>query len=109
MGCGQAVTEARDSRQPRAGLIGGAVISLAFAAFPAVTYLNNLNSDEVSSVVTIAWVVIGLTSCAILAYWAACFGASKTRFTRRDALLTLILALTTGSALSALLWVVGGS
>jgi hypothetical protein len=91
------------------GLIGGAVTALAFAAFPGVTYLNNLNSGETSSTITIAWVVIGLTSCAILAYWAACFGASKTRFTRRDAFLTLILALTTGSALSVLLWVIGGS
>lgn len=98
------MTQTKQPLQPRMGLIAGAIIFLAFSVVPTINYFNTLNEGKTPSAGMIAWVVTGFTTCAILAYWATRFDASKTRFTRRDALLTLVLAVVTGSALSVGLW-----
>ncbi|MEC5151699.1 hypothetical protein RCH22_003340 [Cryobacterium psychrotolerans] len=94
--------------QPRVGLIGGALIFLVGSIAPAVLYFGALNKDERPTVVSVAGIVLGLTSSAILAYWAARFDKSKTGFSKRDGILTVVLACVSGAALSLALWWAAG-
>lgn len=97
-------------KQPRVGLIGGAVIFLVGGIAPTILYFGALSNDERPTIASAMGIVVGFTSSAVLAYWAARFNESKTKFSRRDSYLTAVLALTTGAGISlALWWVAGGA
>lgn len=95
---------ASSAHQPRAGLIGGAVIFFVIGIFPAVMYFAALSSGERPTVASVAGIVVGFTGSAILAYWAARFNKSKVRFNRRDVILAVALAFVTGTGLSLAPW-----
>ncbi|WP_179100179.1 hypothetical protein [Leifsonia sp. ALI-44-B] len=95
--------------QPRIGLAAGAIIFATMGVLSAVQFFSITNAGESPPLATTILAILGLTSAALFAYWAASLGSEKKRLSRRDWVLTLILAAVSGSALSVAAWVIAGS